>query len=93
MKIITLVVSFALFAFSAPALRASGITVEKWKYDPETKILSVKLVNTSGKIITALGLSIRREQSPRLFGKPDKFLPVPGWPISRQNRNRRSELS
>jgi len=58
MKIITLVVSFALFAFCAPALRASGITVEKWKYDPETKILSVKLVNTSGKIITALGLSI-----------------------------------
>jgi len=32
--------------------------VEKWKYDPETKILSLKLVNTSGKIVTAYGLSV-----------------------------------
>ena len=58
MKIITLVVSFALFAFCAPTLSAQGLVVEKWKYDPETKILSVKLVNTSGKVITALGVSI-----------------------------------
>jgi len=59
MKIITLVVSFALFAFCAPAaLRASGLVVEKWKYDPETKILSLKLVNTSGKLITGYGWSV-----------------------------------
>ena len=59
MKIITLVVSFALFAFCAPApLSTSGLVVEKWKYDPETKILSLKLVNTSGKVVTAYGLSL-----------------------------------
>src|SRR5262252_5401045 len=59
MKIITVVVSFALFAFCAPAaLRASGLVVEKWKYDPETKILSLKLVNTSGKLITGYGWSV-----------------------------------
>jgi hypothetical protein len=52
MKIITLVVSFALFAFCAPApLGTSGLVVEKWKYDPQTKILSLKLVNTSGKVL------------------------------------------
>jgi hypothetical protein len=58
MKIITLVVSFALLAFCAPTLSAQGLVVEKWKYDPETKILSLKLVNTSGKLITGYGWSV-----------------------------------
>jgi len=59
MKIIALVVSFALFAFCVPApLRASGLTVEKWKYDPETKNLSLKFVNTSGKLILGYGWSV-----------------------------------
>ncbi|HKW63211.1 MAG TPA: hypothetical protein VJN89_11745 [Candidatus Acidoferrum sp.] len=50
---------FALTFGLSTALRAStGAEVQSWKYNPETKMISLKLVNTSGKDITSYNMAI-----------------------------------
>jgi len=53
----TIVLALAL-ALWIPTSRGSGLEVQSWKYDPEAKVLWLKLVNISGKDITAYNLSV-----------------------------------
>jgi len=51
-----------VFAFGASALRASppiGAVVQTWHYDPLTNIVTLKIVNTSHKNITAFNIAIK----------------------------------
>src|SRR5258706_2977711 len=59
--IITLL-SLFVFALGASSLRASppiGAVVQTWHYDPLTNIVTLKIVNTSHKDITAFNIAIR----------------------------------
>jgi hypothetical protein len=54
-----------LLAFSVCALASgqtpravTGAVVQSWKYDQETKVLSLKIVNTSSKDVTSYNISI-----------------------------------
>lgn len=50
---------FALTFWLSTTVRAStGAVLQSWKYDPETKVLSLKIVNTSDKDITAYNMAI-----------------------------------
>jgi len=55
-KVIVLVI--LLGAAFTPSSRASGLEVQSWKCDADTKVLSLKLVNTSEKTIIAYSLGI-----------------------------------
>ena len=54
----TIAVLALTFALSAATLASTGAIVETWKYDQETKMLSLKIVNTSGRDITAYNMAI-----------------------------------
>lgn len=47
-----------MFGPSTIVRASTGAVVEKWKYDPETKLLSLRIVNTSDKDITAYNVAI-----------------------------------
>jgi len=53
--VIVLALAIALWT---PISRGSGLEVQSWKYDPEAKVLWLKLVNVSGKDITAYNFSV-----------------------------------
>lgn len=57
-----------------PTLRAqrqeTGLVIQSWKYDPETKELALKLVNVSGKDIIAYNVSDSVPGSTDLYGRP-----------------------
>jgi len=61
-------------ALSAPFLRAqrqeTGLIIQSWKYDPETKGLALKLVNSSGKDIIAYNIS-DSDEFQRLLWAPE----------------------
>jgi len=58
----------------APILRAqrqeTGLIIQSWKYDPETKGLALKLVNSSGKDIIAYNIS-DSDGSRDYYGRPN----------------------
>lgn len=58
----------------APILRAqrqeTGMIIQSWKYDPETKGLALKLVNSSGKDIIAYNIS-DSDGSRDYYGRPN----------------------
>lgn len=62
----------ALVAILVPALHAqrqeTGLVIQSWKYNPETKELALSLVNLSGKDITAYGIS-DSDGSTDLYGR------------------------
>jgi hypothetical protein len=45
-------------ALSTTINASTGAVVQSWKYDPETKVLSLKIVNPSDKDITAYNVAI-----------------------------------
>jgi hypothetical protein len=47
----------------------TGLVIQSWKYDPETKHLALKLVNLSGKSIIAYNIS-DSDGSTDLYGRP-----------------------
>jgi hypothetical protein len=61
-------------ALLAPILRAqrqeTGLIIQSWKYDPETKGLALKLVNLSGKDIIAYNIS-DSDGSRDYYGRPN----------------------
>ncbi len=61
-------------ALLAPFLRAqrqeTGLIIQSWKYDPETKGLALKLVNSSGKDIIAYNIS-DSDGSRDYYGRPN----------------------
>lgn len=66
---------FGVFvALLAPALRGqrqeTGLVIQSWKYDPETKQLALNLVNLSGKDITAYNIS-DSDGSKDYLGRPN----------------------
>lgn len=64
---------FGALALLAPILCAqrqeTGLVIQSWKYDPETKQLALKLVNLSGKDIIAYNIS-DSDGSTDLYGRP-----------------------
>ena len=61
-------------ALLVPILRAqrqeTGLIIQSWKYDPETKGLALKLVNSSGKDIIAYNIS-DSDGSRDYYGRPN----------------------
>ena len=61
-------------ALVAPTLRAqrqeTGLVIQSWKYNPETKELALNLVNLSGKDIIAYNIS-DSDGSTDLYGRPN----------------------
>ena len=59
----TIITLLSLFAFGAStALRASppiGAVVQSWHYDPQANLVTLKIVNTSHKDITAFNIAIK----------------------------------
>jgi hypothetical protein len=49
---------FALALLLTPQRQETGLVVQSWKYNPETKDLTLTLVNLSGKDIIAYNISI-----------------------------------
>ena len=74
-----------------PILRAqrqeTGLVIQSWKYDPETKGLALKLVNSSGKNIIAYNIS-DSDGSTGLYGRPkspgEHLEDSLGWLINEQ---------
>lgn len=64
-RYVTSVLAFVALAVGVQSLRASppspppiGAVVQTWHYDPQTKIVTIRLVNTTQKDIVAYNLSI-----------------------------------
>lgn len=68
------IVFVALVALFAPTLHAqrqeTGLIIQSWKYNPETKELALNLVNLSGKDIIAYNIS-DSDSSTDLLGRPN----------------------
>ena len=82
---------FGALALLAPTLRAqrqeTGLVIQSWKYDPETKGLALKLVNLSGKDVIAYNIS-DSDGSTDLYGRPkspgEHLEDSLGWLINEQ---------
>ena len=68
------VIFSAFVALLAPTLLAqrqdTGLIIQSWKFDPETKQFALQLVNLSGKDITAYNISDWVPGSTDLYGRP-----------------------
>jgi hypothetical protein len=61
--------AMALLAPLQAQRQKTGLIIQSWKYDPETKELTLKLVNLSGKDIIAYNIS-DSDGSTDLYGRP-----------------------